>query len=235
MERRLELVEEAIDSARKLGDPETLAFVLVESHIATWDPESVQRSLPWAQEILMLAERSGKLELALHAHTWRVSLMLELGDLAGVDQSIEAIAQLAGALGEPRGRAYVPLVRAIRALLDGRLEQAERLNMSAAELAGELTQDAIVPMIIAAQLFWIRWTQGRVSELEAVVRHLAETYPLIPSWRCALVACLRAAGRREELRAELGPARRQRLLHAAARQRLASGPGAAGRGVRRRG
>ena len=148
----------------------------------------------------MLAERSGKLELALHAHTWRVSLMLELGDLAGVDQSIEAIAQIAGALGEPRARAYVPLVRAIRALLDGRVEQAEQLNMSAAELASEVTQDAIVPMIIAAQLFWIRWTQGRVSELEPAVRHMAETYPLIPSWRCALMACLREAGRRDELR-----------------------------------
>ncbi len=201
--RRLELVQEAIDSARKLGDPETLAFVLVESHIATWDPESVERSLPWAEEILMLAERSGKLELALHAHTWRVSLLLELGDLAGADLSIEAIAQIAGVLGEPRARAYVPLVRAIRALLDGRLEQAEALNMNAAELATEVTQDAIVPMIIAAQLFWIRWTQGRLSELEPAVRHMAETYPLIPSWRCALIACLREGGRRDELRREL--------------------------------
>ncbi len=203
LERRLALVQEAIDSARKVGDPETLAFVLVESHIATWDPESVQRSLPWAEEILMLAERSGKLELALHAHTWRVSLMLELGDIAGVDRSIEAIAQIAGALGEPRAKAYVPLIRAIRALLDGRVEQAERLNATAAELANEVTRDAIVPMIIAAQLFWIRWTQGRVSELEPAVRHMAETYPLIPSWRCALMACLNEAGRRDELRWEL--------------------------------
>jgi hypothetical protein len=202
--RRLELVEEAIDSARKLGDPETLAFVLVESHIATWDPESVERSLPWAEEILMLAEQSGKLELALHAHTWRVSLMLELGDLAAVDQSIEAVAQVADALGEPRARAYVPLVRALRALLDGRIEQAERLNISAAELASEVTQDAIVPMIIAAQLFWIRWTQARVSELEPAVRHMAETYPLIPSWRCALIACLRERGSEQELKRELG-------------------------------
>ena len=204
LERRLGLVEEAIDSARRLGDPETLAFVLVESHIATWDPESVERSLPWAQEILMLADQTGKLELALHAHTWRVSLMLELGDLPGAEQSIEAIAQLAGALGEPRARAYVPLMRALRALLDGRLEQAEELNLSAAELASEVTSDAIVPMIIAAQLFWIRWTQGRVSELEPAVRHLAETYPLIPSWRCALIACLRERGQEEELRRELG-------------------------------
>jgi hypothetical protein len=203
LERRLELVHEAIDSARKLGDPETLAFVLVESHIATWDPESVERSLPWAEEILMLAERSSKLELALHAHTWRVSLMLELGDLAGVDQSIEAIAQIAGVLGEPRARAYVPLVRAIRALLDGRVEQAEQLNSSAGELAMEVTRDAIVPMIIAAQSFWIRWTQGRASELEPAVRHMADTYPLIPSWRCALTACLRDAGRFDELTVEL--------------------------------
>jgi hypothetical protein len=129
--------------------------------------------------------------------------MLELGDLAAVDQSIEAVAQVADALGEPRARAYVPLVRAIRALLDGRIEQAERLNMNAAELASEVTQDAIVPMIIAAQLFWIRWTQARVSELEPAVRHMAETYPLIPSWRCALTACLREAGQEQELKREL--------------------------------
>jgi hypothetical protein len=201
--RRLELVTEAIDAARKLGDPETLAFVLVESHIATWDPDSVERSLPWAEEILTLAERSGKLELALHAHTWRVSLMLEVGNLAGVDESIEAIAQLATVLGEPRARAYVPLVRALRALLDGRVEEAERLNLRAAELASEVTQDAIVPMIVGSQLFRIRWTQERVSELEPAVRQLAETYPMIPVWRCGLIACLREAGREAELRREL--------------------------------
>jgi hypothetical protein len=202
-ERRLALAQEAITDARELGDTETLALVLVQSHIATWDPDSIERSVPWAEEILALSERSGNLESALHAHTWRVSLMLERGDLAAVDRSIAAIAQLAGKLNQPRARAYVPVVRALRALLDGRVQEAQQLNQQAAELAGEVTQDTIGPMLVASQLFWIRWAQGRLADLEPAVRHLAETYPMIPSWRCALVACLRAAGREHELRAEL--------------------------------
>ena len=81
-ERRESLAEEAIAMARRVGDPATLAFVLSDAHLATWDPDSPERALPWASEIYALAERVGNVELAMAAHSWRISLLLERGELA---------------------------------------------------------------------------------------------------------------------------------------------------------
>ena len=78
-EERRELAEEAIAMARAAEDASTLALVLSDAHRATWDPDSPERALPWAEEIQRLATRVDNMELALTAHSWRISLELELG------------------------------------------------------------------------------------------------------------------------------------------------------------
>ena len=71
------------------GDSDAAARAVFDAHLATWDPDSLDRSLPWASEIYGLAERVGNTELAMAAHSWRISLLLESGDMATVDQEIE--------------------------------------------------------------------------------------------------------------------------------------------------
>ena len=46
----------------RLGDPATLAQVLSDAHLATWDPDSPERALPWAGEIATLAATAGNME-----------------------------------------------------------------------------------------------------------------------------------------------------------------------------
>jgi hypothetical protein len=201
-ERRESLAQEAIAMARRVGEPATLAFVLSDAHLATWDPDSPERSLPWASEIYDLAERLGNVELAMTAHSWRVSLLLELGELATVDQEIETVAEAATHLHQQRAQAQALMLRCARELIAGRFDRAERLLTEAAEFAALLQEDNIFTMNVAALAFVMREAQGRLGELEAAVQQFADAQPAMPVWRCALLCVHLQTGRTTELRRE---------------------------------
>ena len=188
--------------ARRVGEPATLAFVLSDAQLATWDPDSPERSLPWAAELYALAERLGNMELAMTAHSWRVSLLLELGELATVDQEIETVAQAASYLHQQRAQAQSLLLRCARELIAGRFDQAEALLVEAAEYAALLQQDDILAMNLAAHAFVMREVQGRLGEIEAAVQQFADDQPAMPVWRCGLLSVYLQSGRTTELRRE---------------------------------
>ena len=64
-ERRAELAAEAVTIARRLDDPEALAYTLNARHLALWEPENAHERLAIATEIVALAQRAGSGELAL--------------------------------------------------------------------------------------------------------------------------------------------------------------------------
>jgi DNA-binding SARP family transcriptional activator len=201
-DRRVALAEEAIALARQVDDAATLALVLSDAHLATWDPDSPERALPWASEIYALAEQVGNMELALTAHSWRISLLLELGELADVDLEIEAFARTAERLHQPRGQIGSHLHGCARALIDGRFDEAERLLEKAADFAGLLRQDQFLGMRVAALAFVMRYAQGRLPELEPAVRQFADAQPAMPVWRCGLLCVHLQTGNEAELRRE---------------------------------
>jgi hypothetical protein len=188
--------------ARRVGDPATLAFVLSDAHLATWDPDSPERSLPWASEIYDLAERLGNVELAMTAHSWRVSLLLELGELTTVDQEIETVAEAATHLHQQRAQAQALMLRCARELIAGHWDRAEGLLGEAAEFASLLQEDNILAMNLAALAFVMREAQGRLGELEAAVQQFADAQPAMPVWRCGLLCVHLQTGRTTELRRE---------------------------------
>ncbi len=198
------LVGEAIAMARRVGDPETLALVLSDAHRATWDPDSPDRSLPWASEIYAVAERYGNTELAMIAHSWRISLLLELGELAIVDREIATFKRAASRLHQQRGQAQALLHSCARAIMDGRFTEAEGHLGEVSVYATLLQQDPFLSMRMGALAFVMREAQGRLVELEAGVRHFADTQPAMPVWRCGLLCVYLQGGRETELRREYG-------------------------------
>jgi hypothetical protein len=201
-ERRHALADEAIAMARRVNDPATLAFVLSDAHLATWDPDSLERSLPWASEIYGLAERVGNTELAMAAHSWRISLLLESGDMATVDQEIETFTANARRLHQQRAQGQATLHRCARALMIGDFHEAERLLAEAGEYAGRLQADQIFAMRVSGLLFAMYEVQGRLGELEGAVRQFADAQPAMPVWRCALACVYLQTGRDDDLRRE---------------------------------
>ena len=200
-ERREQLVAEALGIARALDDPGTLAFVLDQGQIATNGPDRNERGLAWAQELFTLAEAAGDPELAVRARSWQIDLLLELDDLPGADMAIETLDRIATESRDPRARAYIPLHRARRAMMAGRLEDCERLIDEGIQIGWSL-QDSTVPILAGAQLFWLRLGQGRLGELENAVRQFADQLPGMPAWRAALGTLYLHTGRAPEARRE---------------------------------
>jgi hypothetical protein len=200
-ERREALVEEALAMARRLGDRATLAYVLTNAQLATWAPDTAERGLAWVDEVLPLAEAVGDVELALTVRNRQIDLLLQLDDLPGADVVIEALERLAARHPDPRARAYVPLQRARRALIEGRYSDAERLNSEAAEVAASL-RDPTISMFATAQAFGIRASQGRLRELETATRRVADSAPAMPAWRVGLARVYCELHREAEARRE---------------------------------
>jgi hypothetical protein len=210
--RRERLVQEATALARDLrarvrpaderAADETLAYVLGQSFLASWAPDTAEAGVRLAQELLEICERTGDEERELNTRSWLVSLLCELDDLPGARRQADAYAELAARLRQPRMQFYVPLHEGMTAILEGRWQDAERCAMRAGELAGQSTT-TMAPLLITAQLGVARVEQDRGAEIEEAVRAFATRQAAIPAWRAALVVVLAQAGRQAEARDEL--------------------------------
>lgn len=82
LEPRESLGEQAVDLARRLGDPATLAYALEGLHAALWRPDNPQQRLEIAGEAIAVGSKVRDLERVLHAHEHRLFAFLEFGDMA---------------------------------------------------------------------------------------------------------------------------------------------------------
>jgi DNA-binding SARP family transcriptional activator/tetratricopeptide (TPR) repeat protein len=199
--RMLELSAEASEIAEELGEPEGRALAASARRRAFWDPEHLDQRLSDSTELLTFAREAGDLELALQGHAWLVVDLLEHGDPGAVDAQIEAFASGAERLRQPFYLWHAAVWRAMRALLYGRLEQADELA-SEALAAGAHAEAITAPQYYAIQLLAIRREQARIAELEEPARQLVSGNPARPAWRASLVTLLCDTDRLEEARAE---------------------------------
>ena len=201
-DRREALAAEAVDLARADGDRDLLAYVLGNAQLATWGPDTTERSLTWSDELLELTETGPDVELTMGVRNRRIDLLLELDDLPGADIAIETLDRLSRKQPHGRGEAWLCLQRARRALIEGDFEAAGRLNPRAAALAGRL-HDPAIAMLAVAQDIGLRWAQERMDEVEATTRQFADGAPGMPVWRAALARVYCAQGRDVEAQREL--------------------------------
>jgi hypothetical protein len=209
LERRRRLSDEALALARSeharradRGSARTLAYVLGRYLLARWGPDSGREDFAISDELLALTQELEHTELELLTRNWRVSVMLELGRFALVDAEIARVEQMANELRQPRAMVFLPLHRAIRAAGAGRLEEAERLNAESAAIASRV-RGSVVELAGAAQLVMLRLQQGRLAELEPLLRAMASSHPEMVGFGSALVAALLQAGRMDEAREQL--------------------------------
>jgi tetratricopeptide (TPR) repeat protein len=80
-ERCVALSAEAVDMARRVGDPATLATALHSRHVALWGPRHLDERLAIASEIIRLAETAGDKEQAARGRHFRIVDLLEQGDM----------------------------------------------------------------------------------------------------------------------------------------------------------
>jgi tetratricopeptide (TPR) repeat protein len=193
---------EATAIAAQLGDQQAAALAAAARRRAYWGPGHLERRLADSTQLLRFARAASDVELTLQGHAWLVVDLLERGDRAAVEAQIEAFTAGAQKLRQPLYLWNAAVWRAMRALLEGRLEQADQLAAEAVSY-GIRGQGVTAPQYYAVQLLGIRREQARMAELEPAVRELLASNPARPAWRAGLATLLCEGGRLDEARDEL--------------------------------
>jgi AAA ATPase domain len=188
VERRVWLSSEAVEMSRRLGDSEALVTALHARHWALGSPEMIQERLENTREMLELAAETGNQEFAFLAHNSRFHCFLELCDGPAIDAEIAAVADLAEHIHQPFYRWHAGCLQVIRAVLDGRFDDAERLAQNALHYARVRRSEYAGYVHEYAQLIAIYWAQGVLGEHMREVEEHGERYLWIPRWRDALAA-----------------------------------------------
>jgi hypothetical protein len=199
-----EMSRRAVDTARASGDDRPLASALVARRVL-WGPDDLNGRAALADELLDVARRMSNADLEVQARGWRVIDLAEKGDLAAVDRERLVHAALAERLRQPLHLRDAIVWRAMRALLDGRLTDAESDADEALRL-GERAHDPGARSMYGVQRAMIRAELGEpagVAEAIPLVREIAHDHPEIPAWRALLGFCEARAGSVDEARLDL--------------------------------
>jgi tetratricopeptide (TPR) repeat protein len=198
-ERSRELGARAVTTARRLGDPATLAEVLVTAHWALFDPENLDERLAIADEVEALAHRLDDPVLRLQAMLMRAPDLREAGDLHEGNR----ISRRAAALADELGMAFFGVLgrQGWAAQMEGRLDDAERQVGQALARATDIGLDA-TPVLYPI-VFSLLIDRGRWEELLEALPPLVSAEHGLPAYRAALAMVLARCGDFDEARHHL--------------------------------
>jgi DNA-binding SARP family transcriptional activator/predicted ATPase len=208
--------KEAVASARRLGDPATIAYALEGRWAVLFDavPEKPEERLAVATEMAERGHEAGDKERAWSGHLAQVILHVEQGDRRAADAALDRALELAEALRQPAQLQMTLGTRALFALLDGRLETAEALIEESVTLGEQAWMGSLLNARV--ELWMLRRHQGRVAEVREAMESCVVEFPE----RGALCRSILA-----HLNAELGElAEARRLFDELAADRFANLP-----------
>jgi DNA-binding CsgD family transcriptional regulator/tetratricopeptide (TPR) repeat protein len=208
-ERSAQLRHDSIAMARRLGDRQALATVLMRAYWAR-GTTSLDEILEMLTESRDLAAELGDIELQAEAMEWRISALIALGDLEAARQELDVVYEMASRVGQPFIIHVAEHYHSAIALCDGRLADAEATAERSFEW-GRLLTGRDPSGSYGVQMFGIRREQGRLAELAPVVRILAAGGHRAGAWGPGLAALLAELGMHDEARRELARMRRRGL------------------------
>jgi predicted ATPase/class 3 adenylate cyclase len=196
---RLEsLSRQAVETARRLGDTQTLIYVLIYRHLAIWGPPSLDERIAIATELLRLCEQEEGRQWAPEAHYMHLADLLELGEIEAADRAIHQYSEVRQQHWLPFG--YGTRARAMRAMMRGRFAEAEQLAHEALETGQSIRGRAYGAF--NDHMYAQRRLEARLAEIEPSVRATLEILPHFTYARCAMALSLCALGRIDEARVE---------------------------------
>ncbi len=197
------LSHQALEIARRLGDPSTLAYALTTRFAAVWWPENPEERLEIARELLRVAEAAQDPERIVDGRITSSCALSELGAMAEARSEIDAMAKPAEALRQPAWRWLTHGLRAEYAVADGAFDVAEELIDQALRYSPTtLIRDNVSAATF--QLFLLRRAQGRVEEMEEAIWTAVEEFSWYPVFRLARACLLLDTGRTGEARSAFG-------------------------------
>lgn len=187
-DRRHHLSAEALAMARRLGEPRTLAHVLLARIVAIWGPDSVQERMAATEELLAVAAGLDDPVRVCLGYAHRFIAAMEAGEVAVADRCLDKAEQLADELGQPTLRWLAMILRANRVLSVGLIRESEHVAAQAFEL-GRSAGHPDAFLYYGIHSFNVRFERGNLSEIADDVIRIADTNPGVLSIR-ATVALL---------------------------------------------
>jgi eukaryotic-like serine/threonine-protein kinase len=166
-EEGLAMSQNAVDTARRIGDAPTLVRALNARHEALWDPDNLHERLAIAQEAADLAHSIDDKVAAWYTHDWLLTDLLELGRLAEAEGQVTTLLGLAEELRQPYWMALSKTTAATLSLAVARLDEVESIVEETGAI-GRRLRAASIEFYSDMQLFALRREQGRLSELDAL-------------------------------------------------------------------
>jgi hypothetical protein len=177
-DERRAMVGRALAMARRVGDPTALASGLTSHSWLVAGPESLSERVAVADELVAVGSAVGLPYAECDGQQWRFLALVELGDVEAADA---ALAAAHAAARTPKSQWTVAFLDAARALLAGRLADAE----AAAVRSREAARDTGAPPSLAQSAFvrllsCIRLVQGRLTDHDQARRATAKAVANLP-------------------------------------------------------
>jgi tetratricopeptide (TPR) repeat protein len=201
-DRRDRMSREAVEVARRTGNPAALAYALDGRAGAIIAPDTVAECLALATEFRELCERRGDREGVANALDRRITARVMVGDVRGAEIDLAAESDIAHELRQPAQLWQVHATRAMFTLAAGGLTQAEEFVEQAFAVGERALPDTAIT-VYRLQQYTLCDFRGNLEEVEPAIRNLITEYPARPVFRCALAHLHTRLGRLREAKRTL--------------------------------
>ena len=201
-EQRKALGDRAVALARSSGDDGALLDALDARHVALWSAAYLDERLATADEMIALARSANDPEREVQGRNWRVLDLAERGDVAEMTREIERHEELADRLRLPAYQWWGPMWRSTIALLEGRLEDAERLIEEFGQI-GRRAHDDNAALYGEVQRHGVALEREHFHEPGDEMLERQTGRPAEAAYRCGYAWLFAAQGRTDEARANV--------------------------------
>jgi DNA-binding SARP family transcriptional activator len=201
-DRRDALSMEAVELARRAGNPTALAYALDGRAAAISAPDTVAECLALGRELCEVGEQIGDRERIVHGHWHQLIAGAFIGDIRAAELTVVAASRIAEELRQPAQLWGLVAAKAMLAIAAGRFREADAL-VTEAFAFGERAQPEMAIPVYQLQRYTLCGFRGTLDEVEPAVIGLVTDYPARPFLRCLLVHLHAQLGRTDDARREL--------------------------------
>jgi tetratricopeptide (TPR) repeat protein len=188
----------AVRTARRNGDPATLAAVLEHAIRALWGSPQVVERLQLAEECRAIVT-THQLAPPLAAEREIALCHLELGDRELADAGMQRVAKFADRTRSRFYRYAVAVYESACALMEGRFADSKRHARQARDIGGG-SENLTVALAYGASVMNARLEEGRAEEIIEPITGIVSWSPDVSAWSASLAATYIEVGRTEEAR-----------------------------------
>ena len=182
----LSQLREAVAIAERVGDANVTANTLLQLFYYQYGPGNQDERRQIAEKVIKFARIAGNGRDEYEGWDSLYAVALQQGDMVTARDAYEHSQQRGVELRIGRAPYQIVEERSTLSQAEGRLDDAER-EMFEALKAGQSINDSNAVIAFGGKLIFLRWYQGRIAELEAMLRGLVEDSPNVAAYQCGLV------------------------------------------------